>query len=89
MVWRDLIHWRTYDPSLYAPSEILQRNEKIKAISTFANNAGLALLATGVARWFDPGKDLDEATIAALCVGVLGVALSVAVCELLKEAECP
>lgn len=88
MSWRDLVRWRTYDPSLYAPSEILQRNEKMKAISTFANNAGLALLVAGVARWFDPAKDLDEATIAALCVGTLGVTLSVAICSLLKEVEC-
>lgn len=87
MSWRDLIQWRTYDPSLYAPSETLQRNEKIKAISTFANNAGLALLVAGVARWFDPAKDLDEATVAALCSGTLGVTISVAICSLLKEVE--
>ena len=82
------VGWRIYDPSLYAPSEILQRNEKIKAISTFANNAGLAFLVAGVARWFDPAKDLDEATIAALCVGTLGVTLSVAICSLLEQVEC-
>ena len=61
MSWRDLTQWRTYDPNLYAPSAILQRNEKIKTISMFGNNAGLALLVAGVARWFDPTKDLDEA----------------------------
>lgn len=89
MSWRDLIQWRTYDLSLYTASEILQRNEKIKAISTFANNAGLALPVAGVARWFDPEKDLGEATIAAFCVGSLGIVLSVAICGFLKEVECP
>jgi hypothetical protein len=89
MTWRNLLEWRTYDPSLYSPSEILQRDERIKAISLFANNAGLALLATGVARWFDSAKGLDGAAIAALCVGTLGVTLSVAICVFLQEVDWP
>ena len=89
MSWRDLIQWRTYDSSLYAPSEILQRNEKIKVTSAFANNAGLALLVAGVARWFDPAKKFDEATIAALCSGALCVTVSVAISSFLKEVGCP
>ena len=62
MSWRDLVLWRSYEPGLSTPSEVLQRNEKIKAISSFMNNAGLALLVGGVARWFDPGRDLEGAT---------------------------
>ncbi len=87
MSWRDLIQWRSHDPVLSTPSEVLQRNEKIKTISSFTNNAGLALLAAGVARWFDPGKGLDGSTISALCVGALGIMLSVALCALLNEVE--
>ena len=68
MSWRDLFQWRTYDPSLYTPSEILQNNERIKTLSLFSNNAGLALLVAAVARWFDPKTGFDGAAIAALCV---------------------
>jgi hypothetical protein len=38
-------------------SETLQRNEQIKALSTFGNNAGLALIAAGSARWFSVALD--------------------------------
>ena len=89
MSWRDLIQWRSYDPSPCTPSEVLQRNEKIKAISLFTNNAGLALLAAGVARWFDPVNGLDGATIAALCVGAVAIVSSVATCAFLNEADRP
>lgn len=89
MSWRDLIQWQSYDPSLCTPSEVLQRNEKIKAISSFANNAGLALLAAGVARWFDPANGLDGATIAALCVGAIAIMTSVVTCGFLNEVEQP
>jgi hypothetical protein len=87
MNWRDLFEWHTYDPNLYTPSEILQKNERIKALSLFANNAGLALLIAGVARWFDARVGLDRAAIAAFCVGAFGVMLSVAICAWLKEVE--
>jgi len=87
MSWRDLIQWRSYDPSLATPSDVLQRKEKIKALSSFTNNAGLALLAAGVARWFDPTKGVGGATVAALCVGALGIVLSVAACAFLNEVE--
>ena len=88
MSWRDLVQWRSYDPGLSTPSEVLQRNEKIKAISSFMNNAGLALLVASVARWFDPGRDLEGATVAALCVGALAIVSSVATCGFLSEIEC-
>ena len=87
MSWRDLIHWRSYDPSTGTASETLQRNEKIKALSSFASNAGLALLVAGVARWFDPVRTWDGPAVAALCVGAVSVMLSVALCALLNEVE--
>ena len=86
MALRDLITWRTYDPSEYSDLEIVQSNAKINAISMFCNNAGLALLAAGVARWLDT-KTVDWAVLVSLCVGVFGVVLSVAICALLKEVE--
>jgi hypothetical protein len=89
MALRDLFVWRTYDPDAYTHSELLQRNEKIKAGSLFCNNAGLALLIAGVARWFDPKHGLDRAAIAAFCVGAVGVTLSVFACTFLKEVEWP
>jgi hypothetical protein len=89
MALRDLFAWRTYDSADYSHSELLQRNEKIKAVSTFCNNAGLALLIAGVARWFDATKGFDGAAIAALCVGAVGVMLSIAICVFLKEVEWP
>ena len=63
-------------------------NEKLNAISSFMNNAGLALLVASVARWFDPGRDLEGATVAALCVGALAIVSSVATCGFLSEIEC-
>lgn len=71
MSWRDIIQWRSYDPGLSTPSEVLQRNEKIKAISSFMNNAGLALLVAGVARWFDPGRDLEAPPSPHCALGLL------------------
>lgn len=90
MAWlRDLLEWRTYEPNDYARSELLQRNEKIKAGSLFCNNAGLALLVAGVARWFDPKIGLDWAAVMAFCVGATGVMISVLACTFLKESERP
>jgi hypothetical protein len=86
MALRDLFTWRTYDPSEYSDLEIVQKNAKINAISLFCNNAGLALIAAGVARWFDT-KAGDWAVIVSLCVGAFGVVLAVAICALLKETE--
>jgi hypothetical protein len=39
-------------------SDLLQRNEQVKAVSTLAGNAGLALAAAGFGRWFL--ENLDE-----------------------------
>jgi len=88
MAWRDLFVWRTYDPNDFTHSELLQKNEKIKAISLFCNNAGLALLVAAVARWFD-ANGIDWAVVVGLCVGAFGAILSVAMCEFLKEVEWP
>lgn len=38
-------------------SELLQRNEQIKAASTLAGNAGLAIAAAGAGQWFLKGLD--------------------------------
>lgn len=38
-------------------SEFLQRNEQVKAASNLAGNAGLALVAAGLGRWFFDGAD--------------------------------
>jgi predicted neuraminidase len=38
-------------------SEVLQRNEQIKAASTLVTNAGLTLVAAGFGRWFLQGFD--------------------------------
>jgi hypothetical protein len=38
-------------------SELLQRNEQVKAVSSLMGNAGLTLAATGLGRWFLLGLD--------------------------------
>ncbi len=38
-------------------SELLQRNEQIKAASTLAGNAGLTIAAAGAGQWFLMGLD--------------------------------
>lgn len=38
-------------------SELLQRNEQVKAASNLAGNAGLAIAAAGAGRWFFDGVD--------------------------------
>jgi hypothetical protein len=38
-------------------SELLRRNEQIKAASSLAGNAGLALVAAAMGRWFFEGLD--------------------------------
>ena len=38
-------------------SELLQRNEQVKAISILMGNAGLALAVSGFGRWFLEGLD--------------------------------
>jgi hypothetical protein len=38
-------------------SEVLQRNEQIKAVSSLAGNGGLGLFAAGAGRWFVEGVD--------------------------------
>jgi len=39
-------------------SELVQRNEQVKAMSSLAGNGGLALFAAGLGRWFF--EKLDE-----------------------------
>lgn len=38
-------------------SELVRRNEQIKAASSLACNAGLAVAAAGAGRWFFEGPD--------------------------------
>jgi hypothetical protein len=38
-------------------SRRLQRNEQVKAVSTLMGNAGLALVAAALGRWFLEGLD--------------------------------
>jgi|GEM_PF-6315089 len=38
-------------------SELLQRNEQVRAASTLGGNAGLALAAAGSSQWFFEGVD--------------------------------
>lgn len=38
-------------------SEFLRRNEQVKAMSSLMGNAGLALVAAGLGRWFLGGVD--------------------------------
>jgi hypothetical protein len=65
-------------------SEVLQRNEQIKAVSSLASNAGLALAAAGAGRWFFGG--LDENAMFWLLSGVGAIWVAVKMLTLL-EAE--
>lgn len=38
-------------------SELLRRNEQVKAVSSLMSNAGLALVAAALGRWFLEGPD--------------------------------
>jgi hypothetical protein len=38
-------------------SELVQRNEQVKAVSSLMANAGLALVAAALGRWFLEGFD--------------------------------
>jgi hypothetical protein len=38
-------------------SELFRRNEQVKAVSTLMGNAGLALVAAALGRWFLEGAD--------------------------------
>ena len=38
-------------------SEFLRRNEQVKAVSSLMGNAGLALVAAALGRWFLEGVD--------------------------------
>lgn len=43
---------RDYEVSEVTRSEILQRNERIKAVSSVCRNFGTALIIAGFGRWF-------------------------------------
>lgn len=45
------------EPDRNSRSQLLQRNERVKAVSTLMGNAGLALVAAGLGRWFLEGLD--------------------------------
>ena len=65
-------------------SELLQRNEQIKASSSLAGNAGLALVAAGSGRWFFEG--VDEYAMLWLLAGAVAISVSVKALTML-EAE--
>jgi hypothetical protein len=65
-------------------SEVLQRNEQIKALSTLGMNFGSALAAAGAARWFFQG--LDDPVLLWLLAGTGIIWVGVRVLSLL-EAE--
>jgi hypothetical protein len=75
---------RDYEAGDLTRSEILQRNETIKAISGLCVNVGSALVIAGAGRWFY--AELDEYTILWLCVGCVVVWTGLHVLTLL-EAE--
>jgi hypothetical protein len=58
---------RTYKIDELTRSEILQRNEKIKAVSGLCVNVGAALVIAGAGRWFYTA--IDQYTIFWLVVG--------------------
>ncbi|HEX5257359.1 MAG TPA: hypothetical protein VFW35_01115 [Sphingomicrobium sp.] len=82
MALRDLFTWRTYDPAEYTRSEILQKNEQIKTLSLFCNNAGVLVIAAGAAEWWKKGFDRD-ATIF-LVSGAFVIAIAMLICLGLK-----
>jgi hypothetical protein len=43
-------------------SELIRRNEQVKAVSSLMGNAGLALVAAALGRWFLEGVDDALAT---------------------------
>lgn len=65
-------------------SELLQRNEQVKAASSLARNAGLALAAAGAGRWFFEG--LDGNAIFWLLAGAVAMTVGVKALTML-EAE--
>jgi hypothetical protein len=65
-------------------SELLQRNEQIKAMSTLGMNLGTALLIAGSGRWFF--ERFDEHVIFWLALGAVVIGVGVKGLVLL-EAE--
>jgi hypothetical protein len=74
---------RDYDMGEITRSEILQRNERIKAISGLCINAGSALVIAGAARWFYTAFDIY--TILWLVVGSVVVWSGLHVLTLLES----
>jgi hypothetical protein len=58
---------RTYETGELTRSEIFQRNERIKSVSSLCVNLGTALLVAGAARWFYTA--IDEYTMLWLISG--------------------
>ena len=65
-------------------SELLRRNEQVKAASSLAGNAGLALAAAGAGRWFF--ESLDGNAVFWLLAGAVLMLVSVKALTML-EAE--
>ena len=75
---------RTYDDGGPSRSEVLQRNERIKALSGLCRTFGTALVIAGAGRWFYSA--FDEYTILWLLIGALLLWSSLHILTLL-EAE--
>ena len=75
---------REYEAGEVTRSEILQRNERIKAVSGLCVNVGTALVIAGVGRWFYTAFDIY--TILWLVVGPIVVWTGLHVLTLM-EAE--
>jgi hypothetical protein len=74
---------RTYDGAELSRSEILQRNERIKALSGLCKTFGSALVIAGAGRWFYAA--FDEYIILWLLIGALLLWSSLHVLVLLES----
>ena len=75
---------RTYETGEITRSELLQKNERIKAASSLCLNVGTALVIAGAGRWFYTA--IDQYTILWLYVGPIVIWSGLHILTLL-EAE--
>lgn len=77
-----MIGRRTYETDQTAASQILQRNERAKALSGLLRTFGVALIIAGASRWFY--TTIDTYTILWLVIGFLLIWIGFAVLSLLE-----
>ena len=75
---------RSYARSEVTRSEVLQKNERIKSMSSLCANVGAALMIAGSGRWFYTA--IDGNTILRLLVGPVLIWIGLQILSLL-EAE--